>query len=110
VSLDGSSVKIPWVLRKVVAPIVYHLGRRIAKGKMKAGISSAPEYIPSPTVDEAEAIQHLEQAIARFENHQGDFREHPFFGRFSAEQWREYQLIHCAHHLSFLVPPLPVLL
>ena len=50
------------------------------------------------------SLAKLRQGIARFEAHQGDMADHPFFEKLSKEQWRELHLIHCAHHLSFQVP------
>jgi hypothetical protein len=40
----------------------------------------------------------------RLRTHQGEMHASPFFGYLTPQQWRDLHLIHCAHHLGYLIP------
>ena len=48
-------------------------------------------------------VERLRQAIERFCN-SPEYVSHLVFGRITNDQWKEQQLWHCEHHLSFLHP------
>ncbi len=71
--------------------------------RIRAGVA-APQEIDSPADgDEMTAIAELKIAIDRLLKHEGFSHPHPYFGKLTNEQWREYHLIHASHHLGFLV-------
>ena len=51
-----------------------------------------------------DAIKGLEKAVGNFESHKGEYVPSPLFGQMTREQALELQLVHSAHHLSFLLP------
>jgi hypothetical protein len=63
-----------------------------------------PNLTPPPEVDLQEAIHALANAIQRYENHRGVLHAHPLFGKMSREVWDKVHCVHCAHHLSFVIP------
>ena len=93
---------ILWAARNTV-------GRRqfrkvLESGSLPVGGQTFPETIPAPGGDEAIAVARFREMAARFNAHKGPFQASPFFGEFNRETALRLQLIHCAHHLSFLVP------
>jgi hypothetical protein len=100
-SLKGFSFQAPWILRKLLAPLIL---RHVMKTRtMRAGVR-VPEMAPAARVDPDESIRRCRQLLQQVQHHTGEFQPSPFFGRLSPEQWRQLHLIHAAHHLSFLVP------
>lgn len=100
-AIDGFPMKMPWVVRRTVGPLVYH---RIAKtGKMPSGIKAPSQLQPSTDLDDRAEAEALRATIQLFTNHSGPFAENAFFGRLTREQYTRLNCIHCAHHLSFLI-------
>jgi len=80
-------------------------GREILRtGKFPSRWRTLKITLPPPDTDEATSIRELEEAIVRWEQHHGEYIPSPLFGRLTREEWLRMQLIHCAHHLSHLVP------
>ncbi len=72
---------------------------------MTSGAPTIPKSVP--TVDAAsdnEAVARLDATIKRFKEHSGHLHASPIFGEMDKETLTQLHLIHCAHHLSFLVP------
>ena len=99
-SIDGSHLKAPWPLRKLIAPLVL---RRISTGKIAEGIKVPPPLLPKAAVDARPGVEALRAAIRTFAGHPGPLAEHPFFGKLTA-QYERLHCIHCADHLSFAIP------
>jgi hypothetical protein len=89
-----------WLLRHTIGR--RELRRTLAEGRMPAGRQTIQETVPPPGGDEAAAVERFAQTAGRFEAHTGPLHPSPLFGELSREQWRQLQLIHCAHHLGFL--------
>jgi len=104
-SLDGYTLRVPWLLKVLFGRWV--LRRILTQKKMKAGVRTPQKPLPAPGRDEAAAVARLKRVIGRLESHSGELHDSPFFGHLTPGQWRELHLIHCSHHLSFLVPRLP---
>jgi Protein of unknown function (DUF1569) len=101
-SLDGHRFKVPWLFKALFGRLVL---RRILSGrKMKTGVFTPQKPLPEPGGDATAAVANLKVTLARFEQHQGKFHDSPFFGHLTPDQWRDLHLIHCAHHLGFLLP------
>jgi hypothetical protein len=49
-------------------------------------------------------VAKLKTAVERFIAHTGPVKPSPLFGAMTRETAEQIQRVHCAHHLSFLVP------
>lgn len=72
--------------------------------KIRAGVPTPEPLEHFPSGDENTAIEQLAQAIDRLKQHHGPFAAHPFFGKLTGDEWRQFHAIHAGHHLGFLVP------
>ncbi|RMG01091.1 MAG: DUF1569 domain-containing protein [Planctomycetota bacterium] len=95
------SGKIPWYVR-LLAPLIL---RRILKtGKLAEGVRVPESLLPGEPGDDAEAVRNLIEAAKRYRDHQGKLHANPVFGNLDRATSDRLQLIHAAHHLSFLIP------
>jgi hypothetical protein len=101
-SLEGFPFKGPWYFRMLLGPIFK--GFLFKQRRMREGFKAPSALIPSSPSDEKAAVSTCKDLLKRVRDHQGDFYPNPFFGKLSAEEWRQLHLIHSAHHLSFLIP------
>jgi hypothetical protein len=84
------------------------LGRKmfestLAKG-MPSGRPTMTASVPPPGGDPAAAVARLRAVAERFKAYTGDIVPSPLFGKMTKDEAEKLQLVHCAHHLSFLVP------
>jgi hypothetical protein len=93
---------ILWVMRHTVGPRM--LRRFFAERAMPSGGRTMPETVPPPGGDEAAAVERLRQVAERFQAYTGPLHPSPLFGALDRDAATQLQLIHCAHHLSFLIP------
>lgn len=63
-----------------------------------------PQTVHGASEDEAAAINRLKVVALRFKAYTGGVHPSPLFGKMSLEEAKKLQLVHCAHHLSFLIP------
>jgi hypothetical protein len=101
-SLDGFTFRVPWLFKVLFGRLVFR--RILSQRRMKAGVFTPQKPLPEPGGDEAAAVARLKQVLQKLEAHQGELQPSPFFGYMTPAQWRELHLIHCAHHLGFLIP------
>jgi len=101
-SLDGHQFRVPWIFKVLFGRLV--LRRILSTGKMKTGVFTPQKPLPDAGGDAAKAVANLKATLARFEQHHGELHDSPFFGHLTPDQWRDLHLIHCAHHLGFLLP------
>jgi hypothetical protein len=73
-------------------------------GTIPEGLPGPPEVIPAETLGEQGEAEGLRAAIAYYRASPGPVVPHRFFGPLTRDEWDRLQLIHCAHHLSFVVP------
>lgn len=90
------------ILRPLV--ITKALRQILANGTMPAGRMTLPETVHPPGCDEDRAVTKFRDTIQRFQAFDGPFQTSPMFGTLGRDQMIQLQLIHCAHHLSFLIP------
>ncbi|MGC1273723.1 MAG: DUF1569 domain-containing protein [Planctomycetaceae bacterium] len=80
------------------------LRKTLASNAMPAGGPTLRETVPPPGGDEAAAVGRLRQTVERFKAYDGPLHPSPLFGDLDRETASRMQLLHCAHHLGFLVP------
>jgi hypothetical protein len=101
-TMTGFPRPFPWWVRRLLGP---PLGVCILlTGRFPAGLPMPAGVAPPAGVAEEEALRHLRQALEQFQRFGGSLAPHPAFGRLSRRQWERLSLLHCAHHLSFLLP------
>jgi hypothetical protein len=100
--LEGYTFKVPWIIKALFGKMVKN--RMLREQKMKAGGFTPQKPLPPPNADEAQAVAEFLALLDRFDKHQGEFCESPFFGKLTRDESRQMNLIHCGHHLSFLLP------
>lgn len=106
--LDGFP-RPPLPIRLMLGAMRKTIGRRELKKlleswAMPGGEPTLRESVPAPNGDDAAAVERLRQVVARFRTHPSPFHPSPLFGTLDRESWTQLQWIHCAHHLSFLIP------
>lgn len=92
----------PWLIRKTIGPLV--LRRILKSGRMPEGLKGPAALMPRPGTDARDEAQQLRAAIRLFLDCFPESYDHPFFGRVSRPNFTRLQCIHCAHHLSFVLP------
>jgi Protein of unknown function (DUF1569) len=101
-SIEGFPVNAPWLVRKLIGPIVK---REILRtGTVKAGMKTPQAFIPISGLDDRAEAEALRATIRLFSGEVGPLATHPFFGPLSLAEWHRLHCIHSAHHLSFVVP------
>ena len=79
----------------------------LATGELPTGIPSSDAMVPPADAGEA-AVDDFIAAIEEFDKFSGPIPPHRLFGTLPDADARKLNLIHCAHHLSFLEPTTPV--
>lgn len=91
-----------WAMRRTIGPRA--LRKTLETKSMRAGTPTLRQTVPPPSGDDAAAVERFRQTVERFKMHSGPFHPSPFFGELDRDSATRLQLVHCAHHLSFLVP------
>ena len=90
-----------WMARKTVGP--KKLQAYLKDGSFPPGKPTAPQTVQAAGGDAKAAIENMKRSVERLKAHTGAIIPSPFFGPMSKDQCVRLQLVHCAHHLSFLV-------
>jgi len=80
------------------------LNKYLAEKAFPTGKPTIPETVYQTGGDPKEAVAKLNAAVRKFQAHKGDVHPSPLFGSMTKDECTRLQLVHCAHHLSFLVP------
>ncbi|AWM39686.1 hypothetical protein GobsT_19600 [Gemmata obscuriglobus] len=91
-----------WLARSTIAPRM--LQKTLAKGEMPPGAPTLKESVAPPGSDPSIAVAKLKEAVERFKAFPGPYRPSPLLGVLDRETGHKVQRLHCAHHLSFLIP------
>ena len=75
----------------------------LASGRLPDG-QTAPDFMTPPTDCGDDAIDAFLARLEQFKNFPGPIAPHRLFGQLSDADARTINLIHCAHHLSYLTP------
>jgi hypothetical protein len=100
--LEGYSFKVRWLIKFLLGKMV--LRRILTQKKMKRGVFTPQKPLPPSGLDEAESVRKFKESLARFRSHQGEYQPSPFFGQLTRQECHEMNLIHCNHHLGYLIP------
>jgi hypothetical protein len=101
--LDGSDRRLPWIVRTAITgPIFRHV---IKTRRMKTGLPVPKELVPtSPDgPDDPAAIEACIATLQEARDATGPLPKHPV-ADLTVDQWKQVNWVHCAHHLSFLIP------
>jgi hypothetical protein len=101
-AVKGSNRKGPWILRKVIGPLLISYTRKTRR--MKANIKVPKWWLPGPAHDESKAIEKFRSDLKSFEYFKGSTHGHPLLGAMDKAAWNDIIQIHSSHHLSFLIP------
>jgi Protein of unknown function (DUF1569) len=100
--------KVPLLVRPMLWMMRVTSGRRMFSNILAEGFSpggrTMPQTVAPPGGDPSAAVAKLKDAAARFKAHTGEIHPSPLFGAMTKDEATQLQLVHCAHHLSFLVP------
>jgi Protein of unknown function (DUF1569) len=72
-------------------------------GRLPTGVYAPERITPAKDVPES-AIDEFLTTLETLKNHKGEFAPHPRLGTLSRRSFYKLHLIHCAHHLGFLIP------
>jgi hypothetical protein len=101
-SLDGFSQKLPWLIRVLFGRPMFR--SIIRRRRMGENIMVPRSFLPGDPREDAPAVEQLIGLVQQFQDHAGDYRPSPLFGQLTRDEWTQLHLIHCSHHLSFLLP------
>jgi hypothetical protein len=101
-AVDGFPSMLPapvrWIIRWVAL-------KKILRHEQMSRSITAPKYMmPGDAVEDRDGVERLKAAILRFQAHTGPYHPSPAFGELSNNEWRDTQLWHAEHHLSYLHP------
>ena len=101
-SIEGTSFRFPWLLRKTCGPMLVR--RIIASGRMPGGIKAPKALQPGPGLDDRAEAEALRATVHYFGMHPGPYADHPLGGPIGRDAWDCFHAVHCAHHLSYILP------
>jgi Protein of unknown function (DUF1569) len=101
-TVEGFPVRAPWLVRKLIAPLVRE--NIFKTGQMREGIKVPAAVLPKTGLDDRAEAEALRAALKLYMAHTAPMAPHPFFETLSRERWDRFHCIHCAHHLSFVLP------
>jgi hypothetical protein len=101
-SVEGMPFRFPWIMRVAVAPMVK--GSLFRTGKMREGIKLPARALPKPGLDDRAETEALRATLNYYAGVTEPLTDHPLFGTLTRDEWDRFHCIHCAHHLSFVLP------
>jgi hypothetical protein len=101
-SVEGFPGRAPWLARKLFAPGVLRKLRKT--NKLPEGVKVPDWALPKPGLDDRAEAEALRAAIRVYTAHIGPMAPHPFFENLTRADSDWTNLLHCAHHLSFVLP------
>jgi hypothetical protein len=101
-TVDGYPKLVPWFIRRTVGPLLLH--RILKTGQFPEGIKLPGPYLPKAALNDRAEAEALRAALWHFASHSGRLSDHPLAGQVARADWERYHCIHCARHLSFVLP------
>jgi hypothetical protein len=102
-TMDGFP-PVPWFVHMVRWTIGGTIKRKVLRSRSMPAGGPTLKVTISPPGDPAAAVERLRQTVERFKQYTGELHPSRMFGRMNRDEWENLNLIHCAHHLSFLIP------
>jgi hypothetical protein len=90
-----------WLVRVIFARRIM---RKVLAEGLPAGKPTLSQSVTQPGGDQGQAVEMLRKQVESFKGYTGEMHPSPLFGAMDKELATRLQLVHCAHHLSFLVP------
>lgn len=79
------------------------LRKILSTGQMRSGGPTMKQTVYlQDDLEDTTSLKRFRETVERFKAYDGDYHASPIFGPLSAEEGLKLQLVHCAHHLSFL--------
>lgn len=100
--LEPDGPRVPWPVQWIARWAIHRMAVRKKYLPFKA--KAAASLKPSPDATDASAYASLLAAVERLRALKGDLIDTHAFGKMSRHDYIQMQLVHAAHHLSFLVP------
>lgn len=101
-TVEGYPGRAPWIVRATIGAFAR---RRLLKtGRMASGIRLPAEFQPKPGLDARAEAEALRASLQYYAGHQGTPVIHPILGKMNRAEWDRFHAVHCAHHLSFVLP------
>jgi hypothetical protein len=75
----------------------------LASGKLPFAVQAPEQAVPPAECTDA-AINEFLATLRAIKTFPGPFAPHRLFGSITGDELRRFNLIHCAHHLSHLIP------
>jgi hypothetical protein len=91
-----------WLMKITIGRKIFR--KVLATGTMRSGGPTMKATVPEPGGEASAAVNRLKETVQRFNGHAGEYQPSPLFGRLNRDEALKLQLVHCAHHLSFLIP------
>jgi uncharacterized protein DUF1569 len=91
-----------WVMKKAIGR--KKLLQYLADKSFPAGKPTMPQTVHSVGGDPRAAVGGLKQNVERLKAYAGEIVPSPLFGPMTKDEAVGMQLVHAAHHLSFLIP------
>src|SRR5215831_5906287 len=105
--LDGFP-KVPLPVRPILWVVRTVSGKGMLKTVLEHGFTPGTrtigETVPQPGGNPTTAVAKLRETAGRWKAHTGDVYPSPLFGAMTRDTALQLQLVHCAHHLSYLIP------
>lgn len=107
--MDGfpqAHIPIRWMLAAMRLTVGKStLKKIISSRKMSDGVPTMPQTVYADDDQaQAAAVSQIEGSIERFRSHSGPIHASPIFGEMDKHTAEQLQLVHFAHHLSWLTP------
>jgi hypothetical protein len=90
-----------WILKRITGK--QRLQRFLTRG-LPVGKPTLRESVLDTAGDDAQVVARFREIVARYKSHAGPLHPSPLFGDLDRETAMKLQLVHCSHHLSFLIP------
>ena len=110
-ALEGGMLKLMPLPMRMVTFIVRPLfggmllNKFLKQRGFSEGLTIPKSLVPiAPSGEDQVQVTQLKGLLLRFKTHDGILYPSPLFGRLTKERWEQLQIVHCSHHLGFLIP------
>lgn len=101
-SVEGFEGRAPWLVRQTFGRLARR--RLFRMGAIPEGVKLPERFLPRAGLDPRAEAEALRASIQLYAAATDAPPLHPLLGRLSRAEWTRLHCIHCAHHLSFVLP------